>query len=163
MTFRNQTLLTAAAAVAAIVVFYIGSSSYTGRDTAGDLVRAVLGLVIFGIAIVQVVRWLKAVPSGLIAVRDNARTRSDHQRRLDRYERDTREQRQAVASYEKAERRRLESLGNARTAREQEERVAIELGHIAHEARRLAASLRDVVVVHHVRDLKTRYAELHQP
>jgi nucleoside phosphorylase len=162
LQFRNQTLLTLAAAVAAVVIFYVGSSSYSGQNSTGDTVRAVLGLVVFGIAIVQLVRWLKAIPSGLIAVRDNARTRTNHKRRLDEYERSTGQQRQAVSSYQKAEKRRLESLKNARAAHEREERVATELSHIAHQGQRLAASLRDGVVVHQLRDLKNRYAELDQ-
>ena len=108
-------------------------------------------------------RWLKAVPGGLIAIRDNGRTRRDHQRRLHDHESQRHQQRRDLSRYESAEKRRVESLADARAAREREERVATELGHVAHQARRLAASLREDVVVHQVRELKNRYAELNEP
>jgi nucleoside phosphorylase len=160
--FRNRTLFTLGAAVASIVIFYIGSSGYTGRGTTGDGVRALLGLVIFGITIMQIVRWVKALPSGLIAVRDNARTRSDHQRRVNEYERATSTQASATAAHEAAEKRRVKALDDAHAARGREEQVAVELENVAHQSRRLAASLRDDMVAHKLRDLTSRYAELNE-
>jgi len=162
LRFRNQTLFMVAAVVAALVIFVIGSSSYTGRYTTGDSVRAILGVVVFAIALVQVVRWLKAIPSGVIAARDNARARRDHQRRLDDHERETDRRRREISGHETAERRRLASLGQARAEREREERVATELGNIAHQGQRLAASLRDNVVAHRLKELTTRYTELNE-
>ena len=105
---------------------------------------------------------MKALPSGLIAIRDNARTRRDHERRLDDHERSAHRQRTDQADYETAEKRRLASLDDARVAREREELVATELGHLARRGQRLAASLRDDVVADGRRDLKSRYAELNE-
>jgi hypothetical protein len=80
-SFRALSVAIVVSIIASIAMWFYGFATYTsGRDTTSDGIHALVGLVIFGVTIVIIVRWLRSLPRGIMALRRERAGRLEYER-----------------------------------------------------------------------------------
>lgn len=135
---RHFGRMSLAALIAAIVVpltWIYGASHYSGgANQGGDLVRALLGLVVAIVGIGVIIAWVRSVPRGIRGLHNAAKARDQYNVALSEYKRQTRD-------HHLAEQRRKSELEAAQEAANREEPACAQLEELAERAKHAATLL----------------------